>query len=1517
MPYDGYLELGGRELANAARTFQYVTDLSAFGLHDCQGCEDLAEALDETYTTPAADPAPWFDPSDPDTGQFFGFYPTQIEGLSTSTRESVNVELVGDGSVQTSQRRAGRDIMVRGAMFAETREALDKGFSWLDNTLNSEACQGERARLFSACPEVIEYPPIAFEPVNLGETGQILRTNLAENPDLDSISETGLATPIARTNLLSNPSMQGGSFIGQDGTFTLSNGTGASGDMDGVDFRAAEIDVPNTISGVSITSGDTAPEMATVTAGQTYTLSAYAFQTAVMYSARVTVQWFDVGGGFISQMDGATTALAANVWERRSTTAVAPVGATGAHIRIVFTDTGGIVGESIFAGGGMVEETGTLKPLIVGDISLDPNLDSDWSGAAYASTTEAFPHGVSYPTSDLPTRMDSAQGIGTGGSSNARAASGVAGTFGQSLAISPITGNASYAYLDVQFGSQTSAILQPGRTYRVSADVTLLRPMSVGGPSILVDTGLNTLTSSGTNTTGTQTLSITFTADGTGSDSRLIRLTGNGSGFALPEDVSYWDHILIEDVTDGVPVDTAYFDGDTPDTATFTYSWTGAPNASPSTQSEAFDFPTEAAMWQSTSGTITATPTSVRFDWDTGDAEKAAWRTVTGLIPGEQYQLRLKMDGTPTKVSIGSQNVAPDSNRSENPRWLDSQFDGLIIAPAPQENQFNVPGDGPLGLGWRKYVYPSDTAADTIFVTDTMDLAQMVDVLDLWDLTISAYAFSSAESTVELVARYLDALGGQVGTDVIVDTDTSIDEWVQLSGPITVPNGIGATYMQLEVRYTTAGPITAGTEFGVWGAMVSPSGSTTYFDGHTPGYVWSGAPDASTSEIDAGVEWVTYWNFSGTTWEPPFEPTVLDFVPRSEEVTIYLRSGGGALLDVELMRVWRVPNPGVVAFSTNELDMVPPSDGWQHDPITDAIITSQIIDVQNVFYSGELWITVTAAFGETATVGATDGPYRASFGLIPGVTYRLAVDYAIMYDGAATPGEPVIDGAIAQSVVYAADNDLGDTIQSYRVIEFTPGSSSVTVRFEVGAVVMLASQESLQWQFGEILVEEVFEEADTEQPDPLRDVTRTLYNVAAITGPQMTNLRHASCGWMAQVTFGLRSGNPGIFRNPVLAGGLPTSVSTLQEAIPCIDGVQARVNFMYNPSVEVALNPVGGRTDYAQSGGVITREQAGGPGPLVGSWFVQGDGVTQIVGYYGPFTVTDGLVPIGGNTYVHSVYVSADVSGSYDWTLGLNYPGPISDVVNGSVLITANEWTRVVNVFTVPLGNELDLLEFHLQDNGAISGFLYMDGYMVEPGDTAGTVWDDTFTGVEWSGTELESALLFPEGEADITVDPDCPVIPLPPAPPSVDVACVDEPAAYQRSVITILENVVPRNLTAFPVLTLQAGAQDVRQARIRFWENPDHLTIDELDPCSFDGDIIVSFIPAGATLVIDGVQRTATMTLNGVTQDASHLLYGGDGGPVDWPELTGGIEYLVTLDLDSAGTFSDTQMDVELVVRD
>jgi hypothetical protein len=135
---------------------------------------------------------------------------------------------------------------------------------------------------------------------------------------------------------------------------------------------------------------------------------------------------------------------------------------------------------------------------------------------------------------------------------------------------------------------------------------------------------------------------------------------------------------------------------------------------------------------------------------------------------------------------------------------------------------------------------------------------------------------------------------------------------------------------------------------------------------------------------------------------------------------------------------------------------------------------------------------------------------------------------------------------------------------------------------------------------------------------------------------------------------------------------------------------------------------------------------------------------------------------------------------------------------------------------------------------------------------------------------------------------------------------------------VTVSADTVPRNLSAYPVITLTAGSSAVRQARIRFWENPDNLTIDQLGACDYDGEIIVSYLAEGATLVIDGVLREATISKPGFEdRNANHILYGPDGGPVEWPELSGGIPYLVTLELDSDEPYADTLMLVDLVVRD
>src|SRR5699024_7628841 len=88
-----------------------------------------------------------------------------------------------------------------------------------------------------------------------------------------------------------------------------------------------------------------------------------------------------------------------------SVTAVAPTGAAYGAVNVHFLNPTGSLGRAI-VGGAMAEESASLNPLIVGDTSLDPALDSSWTGTAYASTTEAYAAGLPYPSADAVLRQN-------------------------------------------------------------------------------------------------------------------------------------------------------------------------------------------------------------------------------------------------------------------------------------------------------------------------------------------------------------------------------------------------------------------------------------------------------------------------------------------------------------------------------------------------------------------------------------------------------------------------------------------------------------------------------------------------------------------------------------------------------------------------------------------------------------------------------------------------------------------------------------------------------------------------------------------------------------------------------------------------------------------------------------------------------------------------------------------------------------------------------------------------------
>jgi hypothetical protein len=155
--YQNYLSIGGVEILNAARAEAYVR---AFLPRLDVNCESggLREALGHSpYLSPAADKAPWYKATRPQTARFYGLFPGKISGVRDSTRTVDSTELAGDGAVASLPRHTSRDIRVVALALAADDEALEDGLTWLrdvlgDNCADGFGCTGREVKMLTALP---------------------------------------------------------------------------------------------------------------------------------------------------------------------------------------------------------------------------------------------------------------------------------------------------------------------------------------------------------------------------------------------------------------------------------------------------------------------------------------------------------------------------------------------------------------------------------------------------------------------------------------------------------------------------------------------------------------------------------------------------------------------------------------------------------------------------------------------------------------------------------------------------------------------------------------------------------------------------------------------------------------------------------------------------------------------------------------------------------------------------------------------------------------------------------------------------------------------------------------------------------------------------------------------------------------------------------------------------------------------------------------------------------------------
>lgn len=139
-----FLEFCGVEVANAARTIEYLRN----GLGDTVaghwmiGDGDLCPALyTDTFISPALDPAPWYDASEPGSSSFLGIVLTGISGYGGTVQRTMTARPGGlQGVSFQAQRRSGRVWEFKGGLISADDVGAEYGLRWLISTLENTAC---------------------------------------------------------------------------------------------------------------------------------------------------------------------------------------------------------------------------------------------------------------------------------------------------------------------------------------------------------------------------------------------------------------------------------------------------------------------------------------------------------------------------------------------------------------------------------------------------------------------------------------------------------------------------------------------------------------------------------------------------------------------------------------------------------------------------------------------------------------------------------------------------------------------------------------------------------------------------------------------------------------------------------------------------------------------------------------------------------------------------------------------------------------------------------------------------------------------------------------------------------------------------------------------------------------------------------------------------------------------------------------------------------------------------------
>lgn len=227
--------------------------------------------------------------------------------------------------------------------------------------------------------------------------------------------------------------------------------------------------------------------------------------------------------------------------------------------------------------------------------------------------------------------------------------------------------------------------------------------------------------------------------------------------------------------------------------------------------------------------------------------------------------------------------------------------------------------------------------------------------------------------------------------------------------------------------------------------------------------------------------------------------------------------------------------------------------------------------------------------------------------------------------------------------------------------------------------------------------------------------------------------------------------------------------------------------------------------------------------------------------------------------------------------------------------------------------------------NWSISSYLELDGMMVNFGSLLRSYFDGSTASTSvytysWLGTTglSQSTRVETVVTTNPLVDPNVPAIPAPPRPPVVADVALTTQNDWRRYYVPIPADDVAAWASTVVNIQLTAVTTAVHLIRVRFHPNPFGYANSAVDIYNYCGEFILSYLPANSVLTVSGlIQRAYAQVAGAAAQPADQLLYGTGGTPMDWPEMSCAIDYLMTVDIPPSSDISNLLFDISLNRRD